>query len=168
MSYSPKICLMLCCVLVLAVAGAQTVHRPAPSDQPAKVAQAAPAQAGNDDKLDEEESEDLAPAALEMDKSGDSPLIRKLYEATRETKEKNILDRLEEAQKLIESGADVKPVDGLGRTALHWAVFGSSYATQPSVITEYEEIAHELIDHGIEINREDTYNDTALDYLLYS
>jgi LssY-like putative type I secretion system component LssY len=122
----------------------------------------------NQDKDNDEETDELAPAAVEMDKSSDSPLIRKLYEATRETKEQNILQRLEETQKIIESGADVKSVDGLGRGALHWAVFGSSYATKPSVITAYEEIAHELIDRGAEINREDAYNDTALDYLLYS
>ncbi len=120
------------------------------------------------DDQDDEDYEELAPAAVEMDKSGDSPLIRKLYEATRETKEKNTLERLDEAQKMIEAGADVKPVDALGRNALHWAVFGSSYATKPSVITEYEGIGHELIDRGVEINREDVYNDTPLDYLLYS
>lgn len=46
---------------------------------------------GKDDQ-DEEDYDELAPAAVEMDKSGDPPLIRKLYEATRETKEKNILE----------------------------------------------------------------------------
>jgi ankyrin repeat protein len=75
---------------------------------------------------------------------------------------------LREAQKLIESGADLKAVDSQGRTALHWAVFGSSYATQSKVQVAYEEVANALIERGVELNREDMYNNTALDYLLYS
>src|SRR5262249_13426161 len=50
----------------------------------------------------------------------------------------------------------------------HWAVFGSSYANRPSVTVAYEEIADAMIQRGIDINREDIYQDTALDYLLYS
>jgi hypothetical protein len=157
---------------LVAFAGAQSPQRTqgtthSPELKPARPAVAAQS-SEKEDKDEEEESEDLAPAAVQMDKTGDSPLIRKLYEATRETKEKAILERLAEAQRMIEDGADVKPVDALGRNALHWAVFGSSYASKASVITRYEELAHELIDRGVEINREDAYNDTALDYLLYS
>jgi hypothetical protein len=112
--------------------------------------------------------EDLAPAILQLDVSKTSPVIRLLYEATRETKQQPILDRLAAAKKLIEGGADVKAVDTQGRTALHWAVFGSSYSLKPKIQVAYEEIANELIERGVEINREDIYNDTALDYLLYS
>jgi len=111
---------------------------------------------------------ELAPAAVKLDVSGASPLIQKLYAATRETKEQAILDRLGEAKKLIDDGADLKATGSLGRTALHWAIFGSSYATTPKLIVAYEEVADELIQHGVEINHEDAYNDTALDYLLYS
>ena len=163
-----RVFLSLCCVLLVIVASAQTVHRPEASIAVPKQNAAANATAPDQDKENEEESDELAPAALDMDKSADSPLIRKLYEATRETKENNILARLDEAKKMIEDGADVKPVDALGRNALHWAMFGSSYATKAAVITEYEEVAHELIDRGVEVNHEDIYNDTALDYLLYS
>ena len=55
-----------------------------------------------------------------------------------------------------------------GRTALHWAVFGASYHTKPNVLVAYEEIADSLIQRGVEINKQDVYQDTALDYLLYS
>ncbi|HZC35218.1 MAG TPA: LssY C-terminal domain-containing protein, partial [Chthoniobacterales bacterium] len=120
------------------------------------------------DSQQEPAEEELAPAALQLDVSNDSPLIRELYQATRETKEQPILAHLAESKKLIDGGADVKATDAQGRTALHWAVFGSSYNTKPKIVVAYEEIADSLIDRGVEINREDTYQDTALDYLLYS
>ena len=118
----------------------------------------------------EEESADdeSAPAALALDVSNVSPLIRELYQATRETKEKPILDHLVQAKKLLDGGTDVKATDAQGRTALHWTIFGSSYNTKPSILVAYEEIADALITQGVDINREDIYQDTALDYLLYS
>src|SRR5215510_12895088 len=117
----------------------------------------------------EETAEDeLSPAALQLDLPNASPLIRELYQATRETKEKEILARLQEAKTLIDNGVDVKSVDAQGRTALHWAVFGSSYTTKQMVIVAYEEVADAMIKRGVDINREDMYQDTALDYLLYS
>jgi hypothetical protein len=116
----------------------------------------------------DESSDELAPAAVQLDLSHTSPLLQVLYAATRETKQQPTLDRLTEAKRLIESGADLKTVDAQGRTALHWAVFGSSYATKPKIQVAYEEIADALLERGVELNREDLYNNTALDYLLYS
>jgi hypothetical protein len=112
--------------------------------------------------------EELAPAAVELDVSKESPLIKELYQATRETKEQEILAHLDAAKKLLEGRADVKATDAQGRTALHWTVFGSSYNIKPKVLVEYEEIADTLIQKGVEINHEDVYQDTALDYMLYS
>jgi ankyrin repeat protein len=82
--------------------------------------------------------------------------------------ERATLDRLAEAKRLIAGNADIKAVDAQGRTALHWAVFASSYTTKPNILVAYEEIANELIERGIDINREDADNDAALDYLFYS
>jgi len=112
--------------------------------------------------------EELAPAAVQIDVSHSSPLMQVLYQATRETKKQAILDKLDEAKKLLDNGADVKATDERGRTALHWAVFGSSYNTDSKIIVAYEEIADQLIAKGVDLNKEDAYNDTALDYLLYS
>src|SRR6516162_5727038 len=103
---------------------------------------------------EDSEYEELAPAALELDLSRSSPLIRELYQGTRETKEQQILSHLQEAKKLLENGADVRATDAEGRTALHWAVFGSSYARMPKVIVAYEDVANTLIGHGAEINRQ--------------
>src|ERR1700677_5289824 len=77
---------------------------------------------------------ELAPAAMQLDESKASPLIQVLYAATRETKDQPTLDDLAQAKKLIEGGADVKATDSLGRTALHWTIFGSSYATKAPLI----------------------------------
>lgn len=111
---------------------------------------------------------ELSPAAVQLDESKASPLIQVLYAATRETKDQPTLADLAQAKSLIDGGADLKATDSLGRTALHWAIFGSSYASKQELIVAYEETASALIDHGVDINHEDIYNDTALDYLLYS
>src|SRR6201992_3804810 len=121
-----------------------------------------------DDSGEELPYGELAPAALQLDESKASPLIQELYGATRETKVPNIVARITQAKSLIDSGADVKATDSMGRTALHWAIFGSSYANNQDTIVAYEEVASDLIKHGVDINHEDTFNDTALDYLLYS
>jgi hypothetical protein len=112
--------------------------------------------------------DELAPAAVELDVTKTSPVIQTLYKATRETKEQPIIDRLEEAKKLIEGGTDLKATDDKGRTSLHWAVFGSSYALKPKVLVAHEEVADDLIKGGVDINKEDVYQNTALDYLLYA
>jgi ankyrin repeat protein len=119
---------------------------------------------------DEENPEDaqLAPAAVQLDVSKSSPLIQKLYQATRETKPKETLDRLTEAKQLLAEGTDVKATDVYDRTALHWTIFGSNSARNYKVLVAYEEIADSIIQRGVDFNHEDRYNDTALDYLLYS
>jgi hypothetical protein len=139
-----------------------------PSDQPqADTATSSTATLDGQPAEEDEPSEELAPAAVQMDVSKVPQLIQALYQATRETKENQILDRLATAKSLIAT-ADLKSTDDQGRTALHWAVFGSSYNIKPRVLVAYADIANDLIQRGIEINKEDVYQDTALDYLLYS
>jgi LssY C-terminus len=162
--------LILCLILTASVAIDTAVAQTKPAPQP-KAAQKTPPEADNPktDADDEDTPNDeLEEAAVKLDVSHSSALIQKLYQATRETKEQEILARLTEAKKLLADGADVKATDQYGRTALHWTVFGSSYNTKPSIIVSYEEMADQLIQKSVDINREDIYNDTALDYLLYS
>lgn len=164
-------------IVLLAFAGSRILLQASTQDpqNPAKhKAATASEEAKNaDDQTQDEDQEepvgeDLAPAAVQLDVSNSSPLIQKLYQATRETKEQEILARLAEAKKLLDDGADLKATDSNGRTALHWAVMGSSYNVKPKVLVAYEGIADQLIQKGVEINKEDVYQDTALDYLLYA
>jgi len=165
-------CLLLCLGIAASTrAGAQQPGNAAATQRPTPdSASSSGQQAASPVGIDDEDIPDgeLAPAVVTLDVSHTSPLIQTLYAATRETKEQAILDRLATAKKQIDDGADLKPADKDGRTALHWAIFGSSYATTPKLIVGYEEVADDLIQHGVEINHEDVYNDTALDYLLYS
>ncbi len=164
-----KLSLWLFCILTIALLTAAAIQ---PSNAKAAGAQdqdpKSKAARSDQDTQEEQADEELAPAAVELDVSKASPIIRTLYQATRETKEPAILGKLAQAKKLLDEGADVKALDAQGRTALHWAVFGSSYTTKPKVVVAYEEIADALIQKGVDLNREDIYHDTALDYLLYS
>jgi hypothetical protein len=157
-------CLVIAAFATLNTAAAQTKPSPKTTQQTPASGDDAQANAGDEDTPNDE----LEEAAVKLDVSHSSPLIQKLYQATRETKEQDILARLVEAKKILADGADVKATDQYGRTALHWTVFGSSYNTKPSVVVSYEAMADQLLQQGVEINREDIYNDTALDYLLYS
>jgi hypothetical protein len=168
---------LICTALVLSVvagsspAGAGTPRfqsDPTPKQEVASAPQS-PAAAKEPVEIPEEDAPEgeLEPAALNLDVSNSSTLIEELYRATRETKEKEILAHIEQAKQLVDK-SDLKAVDSHGRTALHWAVFGSSYNIKPSVLVAYEEIADTLIQRGVDINKEDVYQDTALDYLLYS
>ena len=156
--------------LAISTAGEKAVaqNKPASPTTTADQQPSAPPDAADTTDAQETPDDELDTAAVTLDVSHTSPLIQKLYQATREAKEQPILDRLTEAKKLIADGADVKATDQYGRTALHWTIFGSSYNTKPKIIVSYEEIADQLIQHGVDINHEDIYNDTALDYLLYS
>jgi len=165
-SLTLAICLLLAGSIAIDTAAAQTTPVP-----PSKTNQRAPSPADSTKTDAEDEdtpNDELEEAAVKLDVSHSSPLIQKLYQATRDTKEQDILARLAEAKNLLADGADVKATDQYGRTALHWTVFGSSYNTKPSIIVAYEEIADQLLEKGVDINHEDIYNDTALDYLLYS
>jgi len=107
-----------------------------------------PPRVAPEDIPEEAPEDELAPAALRLDMSTSPPVIETLYQATRETKENAILAKLEQAKKLVESGTDLKATDAQGRTALHWAVFGSSYSSKPSVLVAYEDLADTLIARG--------------------
>src|SRR5215469_10570192 len=73
---------------------APKAHQPAPS-QPDTTADIA------DQNAPDTADDELEAAAVSIDVSHSSPLIQKLYQATRETKEQEILARLTEAKKLL-------------------------------------------------------------------
>ncbi|MCU1252349.1 MAG: hypothetical protein JWQ49_5378 [Edaphobacter sp.] len=152
----------------LALTGSAAINTATAQTKPPQTMPAPPQADTENQETPDTADDELEAAAVTLDLSHSSSLIQKLYQATRETKEQEILARLTEAKKLLADGADVKATDQYGRTALHWTVFGSSYNTKPNVIVSYEEMADQLLQKGVDINHEDTYNDTALDYLLYS
>jgi LssY C-terminus len=169
----PSLILAICILLTGSAAMDSAVAQTKSASTPKSKQQAPPQSDNTKSEADDQDTEDtpndeLEEAAVKIDVSRSSPLIQKLYQATRDTKEQEILARLTEAKKLLADGADVKAIDQYGRTALHWTVFGSSYNTKPSIIVSYEEIADQLLQKGVDINHEDIYNDTALDYLIYS
>jgi len=125
-------------------------------------------QVSADDIPDDASESELDPAAVQLDLSSAPQIIQTLYQATRETKEKDILARLEQAKTTVRGGVDLRGTDAQGRTALHWAIFGSSYATKDKVLVAYEDVTDALIQGGVDVNRQDVYQNTALDYLLYS
>ena len=133
---SRRLPLLLCAIAL--IAPATMAARPYPqsqsSSQAPKAKQAAKAESADSEDQDapeaqtEGDEEEMGPAAVEIDVSKASPLIQELYRATRETKDKAILARLETAKSLVAT-TDVNATDAQGRTALHWTVFGSSYNT---------------------------------------
>lgn len=107
----PAVCLLLAGSLTFNTATAQTK----PASPPHKAAQKTPSEAdtAQADADDQDTSNDeLEEAAVKLDVSRSSPLIQKLYQATRDTKEQDILGRLTEAKKLLADGADVITTDG--------------------------------------------------------
>jgi hypothetical protein len=165
-------------ILTLVVVSSAALSQTAPGTSSLATVNAAPLQDNgqasrppqvSSDEIPEEAPEDeLAPAAMQLDVATAPPVIQALYQATRETKEKDILAQLERAKVLVDRGADLRATDAQGRTALHWTVFGSSYNSKQKVLVAYEDLAHAMIARGVDINRQDVYQDTALDYLIYS
>ena len=158
----------LCGFLVLAGTASCFAQAAASKAHDVEATSAAPSSRPEDVPERAVELDELAPAALTLDQAGSPPLIRALYQATRETKEQPTLQQIVAAKQILDAGADVNAVDANGRTALHWMIFGASSATKPSILVAYEDVTDDLIRRGVEINRKDSYDQTALDYLLYS
>src|ERR1700677_4284211 len=110
------ICVLLAGPAAIDTAVAQTKPVPTPKADQQTSSQTEETKADADDE--DTPSDELESAAVTIDVSHSSPLIQTLYQATRETKEQNILAQLIEAKKLLAAGADVKATDQYGRTAL--------------------------------------------------
>jgi hypothetical protein len=70
-----------------------------------KAPQSTPKTTQPDSDNQEVPDDELDAAAVTLDVSHSSPLIQKLYQATRDTKDQDILARLTEAKKLLADGA---------------------------------------------------------------
>src|SRR5438045_6616512 len=96
------ICFVRLMLVPLAV-GLALPQEPIETQSPSKEARQpqVPVPDSNSSIPEELPDEELAPAAVELDVSRTSPLIKILYQATRETKEGVTLERLAEAKRLI-------------------------------------------------------------------
>ena len=93
-----------------------------------------------------------------------SPLIDALYQASRQENEKTSAPLLEKAADLLAQGTDVKAVGSHRRTALHWAVIGAMPARGEKQIRTYVDLVEQLLTRGADVNAEDEFGATALDY----
>ena len=85
-----------------------------------------------------------------------------LYLASRP--DRYTLPYIEQAKSLLEQGADPKAADERGRTPLHWAVIGGIYADNKQLVAAYTDIAELLIGSGAEVNAEDRFGNSPMDY----
>jgi hypothetical protein len=91
--------LLLVLGVFLASAGSQAAAPKKPAASAKDSQQSTPSGEASDDSDTQDTPDDeLDTAAVTLDVSHSSPLIQKLYQATRETKEQPILDRLTEAK----------------------------------------------------------------------
>lgn len=93
-----------------------------------------------------------------------SSLIDALYQASRKDSEKDSDPLLQKAQELIAQNADVKATDDRRRAALHWAVIGAIYAKNEKQVATYLALISQIINRGANINSEDEFGATPLDY----
>ncbi|MFN7999565.1 MAG: LssY C-terminal domain-containing protein [Acidobacteriota bacterium] len=102
--------------------------------------------------------------ALGATKPESSPLLDALYQASRQDNEKEMTRLLTQAQDLLKQNANVKAVGDQRRTALHWAVIGAMYAKSEKQLQTYLDVVEQLITRGADVNAEDEFGATALDY----
>jgi hypothetical protein len=105
----------------------------------------------------------LAAAASAFQDTG-KVLLTLLERAREEKSSKDAVKLLEEARRLVESGADVNARGDQGRTALHWIAIGAAQWSDKKVNEAYRELAEFLIDNNADVNAEDDYGNTALDW----
>jgi hypothetical protein len=87
-----------------------------------------------------------------------------VFQASRQPNAGDSLEYIEEAKKLIDDGVNVKEQGSDGRTALHWVVIGAIYSNKSKLDQAYWELADLLIAKGADVNAEDKYGNTPLDW----
>jgi len=122
------ICLLFAANATIGAAPAQTKSEPSASADKTASPKTESAKAAPDSE-DIPDAE-LEAAAVQLDLSHSSPLIQKLYEATRETKEQAILDSLSQAKQLLADAPTSKP--SINMAAPHCIGPSSAPATTPS------------------------------------
>lgn len=87
-----------------------------------------------------------------------------LREAARQKKSKESRALLEDATEKVNAGAKVDQVGEQNRTALHWIAIGTSQSKDKKLLEDYRRLAELLIDRDANVNAEDKYGNTPLDW----
>ncbi len=90
-------------------------------------------------------------------------LIDSIRQAGRPQKAAASLEFLGAAEKLLPA-SDVTAVDSRKRTALHWCVLSAQSASGTALLEAYGRLVEDLLVAGADINAEDAYGNTPLDY----
>lgn len=127
------------------------------------VAQQAPSAAPpSSPQLDQSPADETDPPVKKKKYTPAPTLNQALFLASREDTDTSAY--LNQAKSMIgQSGADLKASDAQGRTPLHWAVLGAIYADK-KLASAYADITELLIAKEADINAEDVYGNTPLDY----
>jgi hypothetical protein len=130
------------------------------AQQPAPKKPSAAAQTPSDQDEAADQDEEMPPAKKKFTPA--QSLNEALYLSTRE--DRNTRAYLDQAKKMLDAaGADSKATDSQKRTPLHWAVIGAIYADKKQA-SSYLDLAELLIAQGADVNAEDHYGNTPLDY----
>jgi hypothetical protein len=98
------------------------------------------------------------------EKPGSVPtLIESLQQAGRQKRAAESLRYLEQAQKLLDASG-MQAVDSKKRTALHWCVISAQSASNAKLKSAYSRLIEELLSAGADVNAQDWYGNTPLDY----
>ena len=90
-------------------------------------------------------------------------LIEAIRGAGRETSAAGFLQRIEAADALVPS-ADMAASDSRKRTALHWSVLSAQSASSAKLKDACRRLVEDLLAAGADVNAEDAYGNTPLDY----
>jgi LssY C-terminus len=94
-------------------------------------------------------------------------LIDVIRQAGREKTAAAFLQQIEAADKLVPS-ADMAAVDARKRTALHWSVLSGQSASSAQAKDACRRLVEDLLAAGADVNAEDAYGNTPLDYQVRS
>jgi hypothetical protein len=104
------------------------------------------------------------PVAAASGKSGlGLTLIEALQQAGRQKHGGESRRYVELAQKLV-NASDMESTDSNKRTALHWCVLSAQSASNPKLREAYAGLIEEILSAGAEVNAQDSYGNTPLDY----
>ncbi len=106
----------------------------------------------------------FAQASVESLSNAASQPVHLIRMAARERNPGRSSGRISDGMRAIGNDGNLQALDEQGRTVLDWAVIGSNNARRKGHREAYLKLMETLIDAGIDVNAEDSYGLTALDW----